>query len=209
MANRNKRNRDPKKRKAGETHLEWENRLAAEKQGEAEHGDLVNEFASQHGDYADNGDRSRLNLGGSPLIRWRANKMLEPTQEAGIAYCMRLWDLLAQEPRITANYGENVKGVASHYESGAMILARMEAQEDLERICGRRDEFGVLVKKGYIPAPYWTVFENCIRNDEPTGISGSRCGSPTQTAKTRAHTVVVVVADTICWKEGLSAENPH
>lgn len=197
--------RDPNKRLDGETHLQWQNRLASQKQSERESGDLINEFAAQHSTYAANGDGSRINLGGTPLTRWRANKMLEPTQEAGIAYCLRRWDLLAQEPRVTANYGEQVKGVANNNESGAMILARMEAQEDLERICGRRDEFGVLVKHGYIPAPYWAIFENCIRHDEPSGILGSKFAGATQTAKTRAHTVVVFVADMICMKEGLAS----
>lgn len=205
MPKRNKRNRDPGKRRDGETYLQWQNRLAAERQAQRDHGPLVNEFAAQHAEYANNDDGTKTNLGGTPLARWRANKMLEPTQEAGIAYCMRLWDLLTTEPRVTANYGETIRGNPSNNESGAMILARMEAQEDLERICGKRDEFGVLVKPGYIPPAWWAIFENCIRHDEPTGISGSKFVKPTQTAKTKALTTVLVVADFIYTREGLSA----
>jgi hypothetical protein len=200
-----KRKPDPNAKRAGETHLQWQSRIARDNQNQREHGALVNEFAAQHSTYAANDDGSRINLGGTPLTRWKANKMLDVTHEAAIAYCIRIWDLLAKEPRTTANYGENVGGGSNDHESGALIMARMEAQEDLERMCGKRDEFGVVVKGGYIPLQYWAVFENCIRHDEPSGIVGSKFGSPTQTAKTRAHTVVCFVADLICMKEGLAS----
>jgi hypothetical protein len=196
--------KDPTIRQVGETHLQWQSRLSRNDQNQREHGALISDYAAQHSQYAANDDGSRTNIGGTPLARWKANKMLDITHEAAIAYCIRLWDLLATEPRLTANYGENVGGGANNHESGRMILARMEAQEDLERICGKRDEYGVLVRQGYIPAKYWATFENCIRHDEPAGVSGSRFSAPTQTAKTRAHTVVCFVADLICEREGLA-----
>jgi hypothetical protein len=197
--------KDPSARRFGETHLQWQSRLARDNQNQREHGALINQFAAQHSTYAANDDGSRFNVGGSPLARWKANNMLDINHQAAIAYCIRIWDILAKEPRVTANYGENVGGGSNDFESGKMIMARMEAQEDLERICGKRNEFGVIVKQGYIPGPFWTIFENCIRHDEPTGVIGSKFGSPTQTAKTRAHTIVMYTAELICMKEGLAA----
>ena len=193
-------------RKPGETHLQWQSRITRMRQEERDRFEpIVPLEAEQHSEFVQEGMAKR-NIGGTPLTRWKANKMLEDTQLAGIAYAIRIWDTLSKEPRTTANYGENVGGNSSDFESGRMLMARMEAQEDLERIIGKRDEFGVIIKKGYIPPSYWAVFENCIRYDEPTGFRGSKFGSPTQTAKTKAHTVVCFVADTICWKEGLTLD---
>jgi hypothetical protein len=196
--------KDAKARLAGETHLQWQSRIARDDQNQREHGALVNQFTAQHAPYAANDDGSRINVGGTPLARWKANRMLDINHEAAIAYCMRIWDILAKEPRTTSNYGESIGGAGNDFESGRMIMARMEAQEDLERICGKRNEFGVIVNHGYIPIRYWSIFENCIRFDEPTGVSGSKFGSPTQTDKTRAHTVVCFVADMIVIKERLA-----
>jgi hypothetical protein len=196
--------KDPNARSQGETHLQWQSRLARDNQNKRDHGALISPFTAQHSTYAANDDGSRVNIGGTPLARWKANKMLDISHEAAIGYCIRLWDILAKEPRLTANYGESIGGGNNDFESGRAIMARMEAQEDLERICGKRDEFGVLVKPGYIPATYWAIFENCIRHDEPSGFLGSKFASPTQTAKTRAHTIVTYTAELIAMREGLA-----
>ena len=97
----------------------------------------------------------------SPLVYWRAHKQLTSTQEAGIAYCIRLWSILTSEPRVTAGYGERVGGYDGG-ETGRQLIARADAKDDLHRV------------QGYIPAPYWQVFENAIRFDEPAGMIGSR-----------------------------------
>ena len=144
-----------------------------------------------------------MNRNVSPVAAWRAKKMLNESHEAAIAYCNRLWDTLAREPRTTANYGEQMDKSHEGGESGAMILRRMEAQEDLERIYGKRNEYGVLVKNGYIPHPWWQIFENCVRHDEPTGVRGSNLYGGTKTARAKAHTTVCMVADVISMNERL------
>jgi hypothetical protein len=144
----------------------------------------------------------------SPVVAWRAKRMLEEGHEAAIAYCFRLWDTLAKEPRTTANYGEQTDKSHDGAESGAMILRRMEAQEDLERIYGKRDEFGTVIKDGYIPVKWWQIFENCVRFDEPTGFLGSKLHGGTKTARAKAHVTVCMVADVIAMKEGLLGRAP-
>ena len=128
----------------------------------------------------------------SPLVYWRAHKQLTTTQEAGIAYCIRLWDILTSEPRVTAGYGERIGGHDGD-ETGRQLIARADAKDDLRRV------------QGYIPAPYWQVFENAIRFDEPAGVIGSRLGWGSNSAKTKALTIVQMVADTVCMQERLSA----
>lgn len=144
-----------------------------------------------------------MNRNVSPVVAWRAKKMLNESHEAAIAYCNRLWDTLAREPRTTANYGEQTDKSHEAGDCGAMILRRMEAQEDLERIYGKRDEYGVLIKNGYIPYPWWQIFENCVRHDEPTGFLGSKLYGGTKTARAKAHTTVCMVADVISMHERL------
>ena len=144
-----------------------------------------------------------MNRNVSPVVAWRAKKMLNDSHEAAIAYCNRLWDTLAREPRTTANYGEQTDKSHEGGDSGAMILRRMEAQEDLERIYGKRDEYGTLAKDGYIPVQWWQIFENCVRWDEPTGQLGSKLHGGTKTTRAKAHTTVCMVADIISMKEGL------
>src|SRR3546814_9061423 len=75
-----------------------------------------------------------------------------------------------------------------------MILARMEARDDMQRVCGGIGVSGEY-EPGYIPSAYWRVFENCIRFDEPAGVMGSNLGRSAQYA--RALTVVQFVADLI------------
>jgi hypothetical protein len=139
----------------------------------------------------------------SPIVAWRAKNMLEESHEAAIAYCFRLWDTLSKEPRTTANYGEQTSKSHEAGDSGSMILRRMEAQEDLERIYGKRDEYGSVVKDGYIPTKWWRIFENCVRFDEPTGHLGSKVHGGTKTARAKAHVAVCMVADVIAMREGL------
>jgi hypothetical protein len=132
-----------------------------------------------------------VNHGGSPVTRWRANKMLEPAHEAAIAYCTRIWDLIGISQSTTARYDEPSAKAHDAGDSGKRILSKMDADSDLARI------------KSYIPEPYWRVFENCVRFDEPTGVLGSRFTSPSKTEKTRAHTIVCFVGDIIAQRERL------
>lgn len=133
-----------------------------------------------------------INHGGSPVTRWRAKGMLNAPQEAAIAYCHRIWSLVGVEQRTTAAYSERVPAAINTGESGRLLLARMEAGDDLARI------------KDYVPRPYWEVFENCVRFDEPAGVAGGSLGFGSRASKERAHTIVCFVADMITMKERLS-----
>jgi len=132
------------------------------------------------------------NRGASPLVYWRAHGLLTDAQQAGIGYCVRLWSILTKEPRVTAGYGEHVGGYDGD-ETGRQLITRADAKDDLARV------------EGYIPRAYWQVFENAIRFDEPAGVIGSRLGWGGQSAKTRALTIVQMVADVVCMNERLSA----
>ena len=127
----------------------------------------------------------------SPLVYWRSKKMISSSQDAAIEYALRIWELVGLKPKTTASYGERTTGSCDGGESGRLILKRMRADDDLKRI------------KGYVPSQYWSIFENCIRHDEPAGIAGSRLGFGSRTSKERAHTIVCMVADTIAMNERL------
>lgn len=140
-----------------------------------------------------------FNHGASPLTRWKASGELTDGHLAAIGYCQRIWALIGLEQRTTASYDERAAAATSEGESGAMILRRCEARDDLARIAGGivRGEY----QHGYIPKPYWEMFENCIRFDEPAGTAGSRLGRSAPSV--RALTVVQFVADMIVVKEHL------
>ena len=131
------------------------------------------------------------NTKGSPLIWWRAQKQLSDSQEAGIAYALRLWSILGTEPRTTSGYGESIRGGGNSTESERVIQRQLDAKADLARL------------NGYVPEPYWRVFENAIRFDEPAGVIGSREGWASKSGKTRALAYVQFVADLIAMNERL------
>lgn len=121
-----------------------------------------------------------------PVDRWKRAGRLSITQLAAIGYCERLWRLAGLEQRVTANYGERIRG---HAESRA--VNEIEAREDLHRV------------QGYVPPQWWSVFENVVRWREAAGVAGSSLGFGERGAIDRAHTVVCIVADLIAMKEGL------
>ena len=140
------------------------------------------------------------NHGASPLTRWKAAMELTDSQLAAIGWCQKRWALVGHEPRTTANYDERTSPANDDGESGAMILRRMDASDDLKRVCGGNGMSGEY-EPGYIPRPYWQTFENCIRFDEPAGTAGSRLGRSAPSV--RALTVVRFVADIIASNERL------
>ena len=140
--------------------------------------------------HADLGQRvtAYVNRGGTPLARWLAEPpSLSPNQAAAIQHCLYLWRMAGTEKRVTANYGERIPGSGS---SEIKAANEIEARQDLHRI------------QGYVPAKYWSCFENVIRWDEPAGVAGSKLGF-TGRACDRAHTIVCFVADLIFEKERL------
>lgn len=146
-------------------------------------------------------DGVRQNHRASPLTRWKLSGDLTEGHLCAIAWCMKRWALLGHEASMTASYDERVSKGTSDGESGGIILARMEARDEMRRVCGGIGVSGDYVP-GYIPSAYWRVFENCIRFDEPAGVIGSNLGRSAPSA--RALTVVQFVADIIVMKEGLT-----
>lgn len=146
-------------------------------------------------------DGVRQNHRASPLTRWKLTGDLTEGHLCAIAWCMKRWSLLGQEASMTASYDERVSAGTSDGESGGMILARMEARDEMRRVCGGIGITGEF-EPGYVPSAYWRMFENCIRFDEPAGVIGSALGRSAPSA--RALTVVQFVADIIVMKEGLT-----
>lgn len=132
----------------------------------------------------------KVNHGGTPLTRWKAARSLTDTQQTAIDTCIRLWGIVGLEQRTTANYGERIPGGGNEECRAAVYL---DAKADLAKIEGYFEKL----------EPYWNVFVNCIRFDEPAGVAGSRLGFSNRSAETRALQIVCFVADIIASKEGL------
>lgn len=143
---------------------------------------------------------TRLNHRASPLSRWKLAGQLTDAHLCAIAWCQKRWALIGHDSLTTAGYGERTSRSTADGESGATAIARMEARDDLKRVAGGIGLSGQY-EPGYIPRPYWAIFENCIRFDEPAGVIGSSLGASAPSA--RALTVVQFVADIIVMKEGL------
>jgi len=140
-----------------------------------------------HGETA-KGVTPHINRGGTPVMRWIDDGKLSDTQQRAIAHCLYLWHMCGLEQRVTANYGERIMGQG---DSEARASNEIEARQDLHRI------------KDYVPASYFSVFENVVRFDEPAGVAGSKLGFGKHSACNRAHTVVCFVSDIIAMKERL------
>lgn len=146
----------------------------------------VNQFAAKHGDYETN-LRFIVNRGGTPLARWQKAGLISDTQQAAIQHCIRLWELTSASGRLVANLDRTVFGCP-----GDGNLAEIEARDDLHRI-----------RTGF-PAPYWSIFENVCRFDEPAGMAGSKLAEDDVTRRTMARAIVCMVADMIYMRERLS-----
>jgi hypothetical protein len=188
-------------RRNGETALQYASRIAHHEQSardrtqptvtpQAEkHGSYVDEFI--HHDETGTKTQAKRNLKASPLAMWRAQGMLTATQEEAIKLCLRLWEFLPPMPATTAQYGERIPGNDAGHESEAAVNAWLDAINDLRRV------------ENYIPRAYWTVFENCLRFDEPAGVAGSSLGYTGRSGKAKAHVIVCFVCDIIAMKENL------
>jgi len=121
-----------------------------------------------------------------PVQRWLDAGRLSDSQEVAILAVRRLWRLTEQVRSITANYGERVIGSGN---AERQAINEIEAREDLHRI------------RGYIPRPYFDVFENVCRHGMPAGVAGGELGFGPRSAQDRAHQIVCFVADTIAMHE--------
>jgi hypothetical protein len=169
-------------------------RLASQKKGRKTKDQpepLVNEFAARHGDYGRDGRAGKSavmrNRGGTAIDRWEANGLVSETQLAAIAHMQRLWRIVDAGPRLVTNLDQTIFGCA-----GEGNLAEIEARSDLQRISG-----------GF-PSPYWNVFENVARFDEPAGTAGSRLANFSRSSAEAARLVVCLIADTLYLRERLS-----
>lgn len=135
------------------------------------------------------GDGRRItNAGGTPIARWKRDGKLTDTQSLAIDHCIYLWSWTGTEQRITMSWEERVQGGGN---SERRAINEIEARDDLHRI------------HGYIPVPYWSVFENVCRWDEPAGVAGSRLAMGDYKSEIRAHLTVCFVADIIHTRERL------
>ena len=145
----------------------------------------VNPYARQHGDYVREGNKASINRGGTPVARWRAAHLLSETQIAAIEYCWKLWDRAGRQNGLVMDL---LRVVGQQPSSG---WAQQDALDQLARM------------KGYVPEPYFDIFENVCRFDEPAGVAGSKISTNTRSAQEAARICVCFVADTIAMKERL------
>lgn len=145
----------------------------------------VTEFHEQHGCYERN-LRSVVNRGGTPIARWRKLGILSDTQNLAIDHCIALWDAITPSGGLVANLDRTVFGCPGNGRQ-AEVLAR----DDLQRM------------KGYVPATYWSCFENVVRFDEPAGVAGSRLMAASANREITARLCVQFVADIVAMKERL------
>lgn len=149
--------------------------------------DQVNPYARQHGDYVREGNKASINRGGTPVARWRSAvpPLLSETQLAAIELCWRLWDRAGRESGLVQDL---LKVVGQPAPSG---WSQQDALDHLARI------------KEYVPGPYFGVFENVCRFDEPAGVAGSKLATNRRSAIDAARICVCFVADIIHQRERL------
>ncbi|MEA1083227.1 hypothetical protein SFC76_03055 [Sphingomonas sp. CD22] len=125
------------------------------------------------------------NRGATPVGRWKAAGLLSASQIAAIDHCEALWSQLGGKGLVMDFDRVGGAGQGNGW-------AEQEALDDLARF------------KGYIPAKYWTVFENVCRFDEPAGTAGSSLSTNARSAIDTARVVVMFVADIIAMRERLA-----
>jgi hypothetical protein len=157
---------------------------------EQSHADIIPPEQRAKGGYE--GDKRIVNRGGTPVQRWTKAEKLSDSQINAIELCQWLWATSGRESRVTALYGA-FTGKSDGVESEVAVQRYLDAKEDLARI------------KGYFRGldPWWQVFENVCRFDEPAGIAGSRLGVIGREAEYRALTTVCFIADIIATRERL------
>ncbi len=130
-------------------------------------------------------EHTLINRGGTPVARWKAAKLLSDSQVAAIDHCETLWARLCGKALVMDLARIPGAGQGNGW-------AEQEALDDLKRI------------KAYIPAKYWSVFENVCRFDETAGFAGSALTDCRNDQVATARVTVQFVADIIAMKERLS-----
>ncbi len=129
-------------------------------------------------------EHTLINRGGTPVARWKAAKLLSDSQVAAIDHCETLWSRLGGKALVMDLARIPGAGQGNGW-------AEQEALDDLKRI------------KGYVPAKYWSLFENVCRFDMAAGFAGSDLTSCRNDQVSAARTTVQFVADIIAMKERL------
>lgn len=161
--------------------------------------DVPNEpssFVRQHGDYervhaiGSGGEinmRPHINRGGTPIARWRRDGHISESQDAAIAHCIALWEIVGSSGKLVANLDRTIFGCP-----GDGHPREIEARDNLARV------------KAYFTPKLWDVWENVVRFDEPAGVAGSRLERAVSARELAARHAVQFVADIIAMKERLS-----
>lgn len=186
------------RKRRDETEWQFRSRLARARQEARDRSEpIVPKEAERHGDYekgfvthVETATKAYtvVNRGGTPLCRWIAQKRLSQRQEAAIGYVTTLWRLAGLKTPLTAKYGERLDGGG---DTEARANGEVEARRTLHRI------------QGYVPKPYFDVFEDVCRYGIPAGVAGAALGYASRDAKHTAFLTVCFVADLIAMKEGL------
>lgn len=193
-----KQKQDIYARNPGETSLTHKLRIARIKADARDRDQpLVSDEARQHGDYrqefvthveSNTKTQTTINRGGTTICRWIDRERLSQTQEAAIGYVTRLWALAGLRTALTANYGERLSGGGN---AEMRANCEIDARRDLHRI------------QDYVPAPYWSVFENVVRHGIEAGTAGEVLGHASRNARHTAYLTVCFVADVIAQNERL------
>jgi len=163
----------------------------------------VNPFAAQHGIYREatvvdlgnelGGGRQKTyrvirNLYPSVVDRWLADAGpgFEEPQRRAVEHCRMLWHRLGSSGTLVANLNWIGGGHAGR-ERG---LEQAEALAQLAQYEQR------------IPRPFWSVFENVVRNDMPAGAAGSHLAKNSAQAQAHAKNCVGCVASLIAMWRG-------
>jgi hypothetical protein len=144
---------DPNRQRADETFLQWQSRLSAQRDLEAQKKQpLVTPEATRHGSYVDgytevDGKRAsvKINRGGSTIERWMNDpKTFDDGERAAIRYCQKLWAWLDYHGRGIVFVDNGMDGMAEH-----------EALAELATF------------KRKVPDRYWDTYENVCRFEQP------------------------------------------
>jgi hypothetical protein len=163
---------------------------------------LVNSFAARHGRYCETtvvdlgnelgGGRQKTyrvvrNLHSSTVDRWLAEggPGFEEPQRRAIDHCRALWRRVGASGALVAN----LNWVGGGHSSRERGLEQAEALAQIAQYESR------------IPKPYWTVFENVVRNDMGAGAAGSHLARNTAQQQAQAKNCVGFVASLIAsWR---------
>jgi hypothetical protein len=154
MRSRTKKREDPLRQRTDETHLQWQARLAQQRDfAEASKQPLVTPEAARHGDYCDgwtevDGKRSavKVNRGGSTIARWMNDPAaFEDGERAAIRYCQKMWGRI-------------------DYHGPALVVVDNGTDGWFEQEA--LTELAFLKLK--LPSRYWNTYENICRFEQPS-----------------------------------------